>query len=897
LAERDLKDRLAAGMPAPEVVVVVQEGDAMRFDLGCALLLGVLPSADVQMPSGMGPRDFGPSQVPAKAARTDLYGDPLPRGAVARLGSVRFHHPGGVQAVRFAPDGKTLMVVGGDGKGLSLRFWQIPTGDEVQRFQADLAWSRGVGLTPDGKAVAVGHANTIYLYARSTGKLLRTFDGKHYNNTFALSADGKLLAAGSEGNRPDNPISVWEVTTGKALPPFAGRGWDLCALQFSADGKRLLSASKLPIPDANQVGIMPGAICVWDVATRQKLHEVPHSGTFVAFAPDGDTVAVEQDGALRVLSAATGKELCTFAVRNVSFAFTPDGKALVVVGAGQPPWLCDPWTGKVLRRFGGYVGAQPHLGDISPDGKLLAVVERHGHSADGLVRLWDMGTGEAIPVGGGHRDEVSSLAFAPGGKLLASGGRDRTIRLWDPATGKELRRLDGHEGEVLALAFAPDGKVLASSGADGTTCLWELGGCKQVLTFKGPTGGAQTLAFSRGGNQLVAGGKDGTVHVWELVEGKSCYTFDTDRHGSILALHQDGALALSLNDRDLDKRAPERLRVWRTGTGKPFQEILLRATKPDGRKLPCWAAALSDDERFLVACHSQDPLPMVDIRTPPKIPLLRWWDRATGQEIRAEVSGMVQALAFSPGSRWLGSGHGGSDGEGTWMQSHVAVWHTLTGKQATTFQGHTSPVRCLAFSPDGKVLASGSADHTILLWDTSGLPAAPAAKAAATAGELQAWWEALPGPAAGAYSALAQLVAHPAQAVAFLRERLQPAPAVDAQRIAALVAALDQPRYAERQMAFTELEKFGEVAELALRQALAKNPSLEYRRRAELLLAPLERAAPTPDRLRLFRAVAALEWIGTAEARQVLQALANGAPEARLTQHARAALQRLVPSP
>jgi hypothetical protein len=216
----------------------------------------------------------------------------------------------------------------------------------------------------------------------------------------------------------------------------------------------------------------------------------------------------------------------------------------------------------------------------------------------------------------------------------------------------------------------------------------------------------------------------------------------------------------------------------------------------------------------------------------------------------------------------------------------------------TSFDGHTKPVRCLAFAPDGKVLASGGADHTILLWDTSGLPSNPVAKEAATAQQLQAWWQKLGGPAADAYPTLAQLVAHPKQAVAYLREHLKPAVAVDSKRIAALVQALDSPRYAERQQASKELEKFGGLAELALWQALAKGPTLECRRRAELLLAKVDRAALVPERLRLLRAVAVLEWVADAEARALLGALAAGAPEARLTQEARAALQRLArPAP
>jgi hypothetical protein len=246
----------------------------------------------------------------------------------------------------------------------------------------------------------------------------------------------------------------------------------------------------------------------------------------------------------------------------------------------------------------------------------------------------------------------------------------------------------------------------------------------------------------------------------------------------------------------------------------------------------------------------------------------------------------------------LAAGHGNNFGfHNQKFDSDVSLWNTLTGQRLHTFKGHANQVACVAFSPDGKRLASGSADHTILLWDVVSLPQLQPAAQKATAKQLEDWWQDLGGEASIAHLSLAQLITHPQQAIEGIQGRLKPAPAVDTMRIAALIKDLDSPRYSDRQQATTALEAFGELAEPALRRGLGGKPSLECRRRLEVLLGKVESAVPSPAQLRVLRAAAVLEWIGTAQARQLLQALAKGAPETRQTQEARAALDRLTKRP
>jgi hypothetical protein len=194
---------------------------------------------------------------------------------------------------------------------------------------------------------------------------------------------------------------------------------------------------------------------------------------------------------------------------------------------------------------------------------------------------------------------------------------------------------------------------------------------------------------------------------------------------------------------------------------------------------------------------------------------------------------------------------------------------------------------------DGRTLATGQSDTMVLVWDfpapVRDRPAAPI-----SAGQMETYWADLAGDdgrrAVAAHDRLANV---PEQSVALLRERVQPAEAPPAETLRRLVANLDDEQFARRETAMKQLAEFGEVAEAALREALGPQPAPEARRRIEILLSG-PHAVQTPESRRHLRAVRVLECIGTLEARHVLQRLAKGLPEARVTRDAKAALERLA---
>jgi hypothetical protein len=207
----------------------------------------------------------------------------------------------------------------------------------------------------------------------------------------------------------------------------------------------------------------------------------------------------------------------------------------------------------------------------------------------------------------------------------------------------------------------------------------------------------------------------------------------------------------------------------------------------------------------------------------------------------------------------------------------------------------------LAYAPDGRILAQGSDDCTVLLWDVTGLGEKGGLRPAELSPEeLHALWEDLArADAVAAYRAIVTLAAGSRQSVPFLRERLRLVPPVEARTLARLVSGLDSDRFETRNEATLRLEKLGELAEPALREALNEKASLEKRRRVERLLEKVASARENPpaDRLREMRALEALERTDTPASRQALERLAEGAPQADITEGAKAALGRLAKRP
>jgi hypothetical protein len=227
------------------------------------------------------------------------------------------------------------------------------------------------------------------------------------------------------------------------------------------------------------------------------------------------------------------------------------------------------------------------------------------------------------------------------------------------------------------------------------------------------------------------------------------------------------------------------------------------------------------------------------------------------------------------------------------------LWDAWTGKQVGSFAGHRGSINSLTFAPEGGLLASGGSDGTVLVWDVSGLLPAEKEPAEKLGGdELARCWDDLAGAdAVRAYRAIYELGRRPEQAEALLRAKLEKISGVNAERLARLVADLDDDDFKVRQKAGEELAALGRAAEGALTKALEGNPSPEVKRRVTDLLAKLEGAPENAEKRLQLRAVEALERVGTPGARRLLEKLAKEAAEGEVVREAKASLARLGKRP
>lgn len=381
-----------------------------------------------------------------------------------------------------------------------------------------------------------------------------------------------------------------------------------------------------------------------------------------------------------------------------------------------------------LKGHGGSVNAVAS----SSSRKILASA-----SSDRTVRLWDDVTGAHKRTLQGHRGYVLDIAFSPDGNKLASASSDCQVWVWGVNEGNHIRTLERHRNWVNSVVFLSN-STLASASSDWTINLWDInhGICETVL--KSHSGSVNALASSRNGKVLASGSSDRTVRIWNTAEGTPIKT-SLDHDGSVTAVSfaPDGRFLASASS---DKA----VRLWDADTGSQirmpefhggwvnsvaFINNITLATASSDRTLRLWnittdnmqkfeglggwfnSTAFLADRNVLVAASSD--------RT------LRMWDGIMGgsEQMREGHDGSVNAVAFSPDGMWLASAS--SDwtvrlwnvSQGTCVKTLQHKNHTTEDQQ--TIDHHSCYILCIAFSPDGKILASGSSDWSVRLWDVN----------------------------------------------------------------------------------------------------------------------------------------------------------------------------------
>jgi RNA polymerase sigma factor (sigma-70 family) len=883
------------GLPAagisPEVIALAKGGlrsmAAVKVKLMMLLVLlaggaaggaGVLArQAFVGEPPQAAQRETQPQAAPGDRkpkeklqAHVDRYGDPLPPGVIARLGTLRFRHEGEANALAFSPDGKILA---GMCNG-NILLWDATTGRELRRLKVMVRGrdTRPFDFSPDGKTLAVVETvKSIDFFEVASGKKLRTlpvpsgFGPLLMIPILRFAPDGKSLALTVGTDK----VAVVDAQSGKVIHAMGGHRASIYGLAFAPDGKTLAMATLKP------------SLQLWDVETgklRLGIEQKPKD-TFahtVAFSPDGRLVAAGWWDRIGVYGADNGKETARLEEKMQSInglAFTPDSKTLVS-------------------------GTQ-----------------------DGKVRVWDVAEKKLRLTLSGRWGVGRALALSSDGKTAALGTSARAIRLWDIGSGKELfTQFEGHNTHLHAAVFSPDGQMLFT-GSDNQVRIWRTKDWRQTRLFQGT---ARSLSVTPDGKRLASVQYGKTVRVWDTATGEEVYPLklpDTETvHGAHFAIHGD--VLVSLDDTRLPREQPKdqyrsRLTVWDMFTGRPRRSMMLPGVSPysftvapDGR-----TAFLGTIEQTIVVCdldrgemyrklHGfQHNVYALAVSPDGRLLLsgsydrsIRLWEVDSGAEAVTFASHprAVTAVAFSADGRVAAS----ADGNGgvpypVADPRQVRLWDVATGKEIGRLQGHEADISALAFSPDGRRLVSAMGDSTILVWDVAFLADAVRRKPIDLdrAALESAWKDLASGDAGKAHRAIGSLTDASHQTVPFLKEHLRPVAPLDAEQVRKWIAEMDSDDFKVREAAFQSLTQSGRQVELALRQTLADKPSLEMRRRVEDLLRHLLKN-PSTETLRTLRAIAVLERIGSSEARQVLRALAQGASAARETQAAESVLQR-----
>ena len=848
--------------------------------------------------------------APLRAAdppRTDAHGDPLPDGALARLGTIRWRAGSAIALAAFLPDGKSVLTVSQD---YVAQVWDRDTGKELRHFDAAgpaatdpnaarfvllNANGSGLVLSGDGKTLAsLGRDGAVHLWDVPTGK--ETAKAGEWRSAgraqLALSADGKTLVTAVYGQK----TTVWDAATGKELRSF-GETTPTSRLMpyrmaLSPDGKTLVQAG---IEVGN--GALKTAIVVWDAAEGKELRRMSDpalgngtiSAMMSAISPDAKLVAVPVGAKVKLLEVATGKEARELdgGDGQSPLVFSPDGKLLIALsGRNDGLTVWDVANGKKLRQVGkaeapaaaaGFVAVNLAVRSgvglaVSPDGKLLAW-------GDGpSLRLVDLETGKEKNGSAGHAADLRELLFARDGKTVLTGGDDGSLRRWDAATGKALGEI-ALPGKSYAFVIpSPDGRVVAAGDPTGTVHLIDAatGKEKHTLTPAQASNG-RSVAFSPDSRWLAAVGPlSPSVEIYDVATGKEKQTlalpsaqqalpggrvvFVGSRWARRVFFSPDSRLVAAIADNlvlfDLASSREERV------IELPQGALIGYATfSPDGRTI---AVETNTGQIDVWEVASGQKRLTLNGQAKPEPTTVRGGIVIGGRGGRlGVVAANVVTLAFSPDGRLLAQADG-----------HKArLWDLYTGKEAGTFDGHRGPVSGLAFAPEGRRLVTGSSDTTALIWDAEPAVKKLAALAAPLPKEkLDAAWSALGESDSGkAFEAVRELAGDPAKAVPFLAERVKPVTRPDPARLAKLIADLDADEFVVRETAQKELEKLGELALAPAHEALKGRPSAEQRRALEEVVKGAATPTPSGERLRDAAHLEALEMAQTPRSGETAQ--------------------------
>ncbi|WP_187414569.1 WD40 repeat domain-containing protein [Nonomuraea sp. PA05] len=456
-----------------------------------------------------------------------------------------------------------------------------------------------------------------------------------------------------------------------------------------------------------------------------------HAGAVsqIAYLPDGNTVlSVGRDQTLSLWDTGRRARTATLTGHHTwltAAAVSPDGHTAATGGEDNQIAIWDLDRRAPVATM---TSLTKRVQDIlfSPDGRILAT------TADNDVILWDVARHTRVTTLSGHTEAVRTLAFSPDGRILATASEDSTVILWDIPRSARVATLTGHTDDgAYAVAFSPDGAILAVGTGDTTAVLWDVPTRTRLTTFTHhKPGQVMALAFSPDGRTLATAGDDNTaVLLWDthhrVLRGRlsglrtAVYTMAFSPRTSMLAAGgEDGsillwdpsqpvvaehpkmvsAVAFSPDGRTVATASGNQTTLWNTA------DRGLRAVLTDGEVFTN-AVAFSPDGRTLATVTQ--PFPCCPDGAAGNT--LTLWNLDTGTPTRLTGhTGQVLNVAFSPDGRRIATAS---------VDRTVLIWDSTTGAVLKTLTGHTTAVNGVQFSPDGRLLATAGHEQTVKLWN------------------------------------------------------------------------------------------------------------------------------------------------------------------------------------